>query len=242
VIFPQWPAPGRVRAASTTRLGGVSAGAYDSFNLATHVGDAEAAVRENRARLRQQLKLPAEPLWLNQVHGSDVAEVEDTAAGLCPAADASIGRASGRVCAVMTADCLPVLLCDRGGTVVAAAHAGWRGLAGGVLETTVDSLGVEPQYLLAWLGPAIGPAAFEVGPEVRAAFVDVHAPAAAAFEPQRNGRWLADIYRLARIRLAAAGVDAVYGGGFCTFADRERFYSFRRDKVTGRMVSLIWLE
>jgi YfiH family protein len=242
VIFPQWPAPGCVRAASTIRAGGVSDAPYDSFNLATHVGDAEAAVQANRARLRQRLRLPAEPLWLNQVHGKRIVEAGNAAVGACPSADASFGRSTGGVCAVMTADCLPVLLCDRAGSVVAAAHAGWRGLAGGVLEATVASLGVEPRQLLAWLGPAIGPAAFEVGSEVRAAFSDVHAAAAAAFVLQPNGRWLADIYHLARIRLAAAGVDAVYGGGSCTFTDRARFYSFRRDKITGRMVSLIWLE
>jgi YfiH family protein len=224
------------------RAGGVSDPPYDSFNVATHVGDAEAAVQANRARLRQRLRLPAEPLWLNQVHGNAVVETDAAAAAACPAADASFSRGAGGVCAVMTADCLPVLLCDRQGSVVAAAHAGWRGLAGGVLEATVASLGVEPRQLLAWLGPAIGPAAFEVGAEVRAAFADVHAAAAAAFVARPDGRWLADIYHLARIRLAAAGIESVYGGGFCTFTDAARFYSFRRDKITGRMVSLIWLE
>lgn len=240
MIYPQWPAPANVRAVSTTRQGGASEPPYDSLNLAGHVGDAAAAVQENRRRLRRQLHLPAEPLWLEQVHGARVVEVGASAPQ--PSADASFSRRPGAVCAVMTADCLPALFCDLDGSVVAAAHAGWRGLAGGVLEATVAALGVDPARLLVWLGPAIGPGAFEVGAEVREAFVAGHAQAATAFVAQPDGRWLADLYALAGIRLRAAGVTAIHGGGFCTFSERERFYSFRRDRVTGRMASLIWLD
>ena len=239
MIFPDWPAPASVRCASTTRTGGVSEPPYDSLNLAVHVGDAAPAVAENRARLRRHLQLPGEPLWLEQVHGCRVVDV--SGAGECTAADASVSRERGRVCVVMTADCLPVLFCDRAGTEVAAAHAGWRGLAAGVLEATVDTLGSPPDTLMAWLGPAIGPGAFEVGAEVREAFTAVHPQAADAFVARPDGRWLADIYALARIRLQAAGVVDVYGGGYCTFSDPQRFYSFRREPVTGRMASLIWL-
>lgn len=239
MILPQWPAPASVKCASTTRAGGISAAPYASFNLAEHVGDVASAVAENRAHLQRQLQLPAEPLWLDQVHGSRVVSSAD--AGHRPAADASVSREPGRVCAVMTADCLPVLFCDRAGTAVAAAHAGWRGLAAGVLEATVEALAVAPEMLLAWLGPAIGAQAFEVGDEVREAFTRLHAQAGAAFVSRPNGRWLADIYRLARMRLQGAGVTAVYGGGYCTYSDARRFYSFRRERVTGRMASLIWL-
>ena len=240
MIYPDWPAPARVMAVTTTRQGGVSAAPFDTLNLAGHVGDRAEAVRHNRELLRQRLRLPAEPLWLEQVHGRGVVAC-DSAAGL-PTADAGYTRARGVVCAVLTADCLPVLFCDRQGTRVAAAHAGWRGLAGGVLESTLEALDAAPEDLLVWLGPAIGPQAFEVGAEVRRAFIEQHATARDAFSAQPNGRWLADLYRLARIRLAALGVRALYGGGFCTFSDRERFYSYRRDPVTGRMASLIWLD
>jgi YfiH family protein len=239
-MYPHWPAPAHVKAVSTTRSGGVSQSPYDSLNLADHVGDDRTAVGENRRRLRQREALPAEPLWLNQVHGNRV--VDAASGGQQPSADASFSRQPGVVCAVMTADCLPVLFCDRAGSAVAAAHAGWRGLAAGVLEATVDALGVPPGQLLAWLGPAIGPDAFEVGAEVRESFIAEQAQAAAAFVARPNGRWLADLYQLARLRLQAAGVSALYGGGFCTYADRARFYSFRRDRTTGRMASLIWLE
>jgi YfiH family protein len=240
MIYPHWPAPDRVRAVTTTRSGGVSLPPYDSLNLAEHVGDASAAVHENRRRLRQQLELPAEPVWLNQVHGTRV--VDAAGCPQHPTADASFSQRSGAVCAVMTADCLPVLFCDRGGSAVAAAHAGWRGLAAGVLEATVAALAIEPEQLLVWLGPAIGPAAFEVGAEVRERFVARQASAVSAFVARANGQWLADIYQLARIRLQAAGVNAIYGGGWCTYSDREQFYSFRRDRTTGRTASLIWLE
>jgi YfiH family protein len=238
VITPDWPAPERVRAFTTTRRGGVSRPPYDSLNLGDHVGDEPQAVAENRRRLRRGLALPAEPRWLSQVHGSCSVDAVQAAAGC--RADAAYTAEEGVVCAVLTADCLPLLLCDRQGRRVAAVHAGWRGLLEGVIEQTVARMGVG-DGLLAWLGPAIGPQAFEVGEEVRTAFVAVDAAAGDAFVPSASGRWLADLYRLARQRLARAGVLAVYGGDLCTFSDAERFYSYRRDGRTGRMASLIWL-
>lgn len=236
-ITPNWPAPVNVCAISTTRHGGVSTGAYASLNLGGHVGDNADSVARNRALLRQHL--PAEPLWLKQVHDTVVA-VADHACGT-PEADAGIARRPHKICAVLTADCLPLLLCDQAGTVVAAAHAGWRGLAAGVIENTIAAMDADPATLLAWLGPAIGPNAFEVGDEVRAIFMARDAAAIDAFVPHAPGKWLADIYRLAKIRLARCGVTQVYGGDFCTFQDRERFFSYRRDKTSGRMASLIWL-
>ena len=212
---------------------------YDTFNLASHVGDDPRAVAANRAHLREALKLPAEPVWLKQVHGVQVVDV--TNAGNEPEADGSYASKPGAMCAVLTADCLPVLLCDRQGAKVAALHAGWRGLAGGVIEAGVKALNVPGGELLVWLGPAIGPETFEVGEEVCAAFVRLDPAAERAFRQQAGGKFLADIYLLARQRLAALGVTAVYGGGMCTVRDRERFYSYRRDGATGRMASLIWL-
>ena len=239
-IVPDWPAPPRVRACTSTRSGGHSSAPYAGFNLGDHVGDDPAAVAANRRLLAAELELPAQPRWLRQVHGCAV--LDAAAEGADCTADAVLARGPGRVCAVLTADCLPLLLCDRAGTRVAAVHAGWRGLAAGVIEAAVERLGRPPSELLAWLGPAIGPDAFEVGPEVRAAFVRSDPAAADAFVPVRPGHWLADIYRLARLRLAALGVGLVSGGDYCTVSDPERFYSFRRDGVTGRMASLIWLE
>jgi len=212
---------------------------YDTFNLASHVGDDPRAVAANRAHLREALKLPAEPVWLKQVHGVQVVDV--TNAGNEPEADGSYASKPGAMCAVLTADCLPVLLCDRQGAKVAALHAGWRGLAGGVIEAGVKALNVPGGELLVWLGPAIGPETLEVGEEVCAAFVRLDPAAERAFRQQAGGKFLADIYLLARQRLAALGVTAVYGGGMCTVRDRERFYSYRRDGATGRMASLIWL-
>jgi YfiH family protein len=239
MIEPDWPAATSVKSLTTTRQGGVSQGPYASLNLADHVGDAADDVQRNRLTIQRRLSLPKPPVWLRQLHSDRV--VDAAHCEQCPCADASFAAQAQVVCAVLTADCLPVLFCDRAGTRVAAAHAGWRGLAAGVLESTVRALDIEPQRLLAWLGPAIGPAVFEVGGEVRRSFVDRQAEAARAFLPRANGRWLADLYELARIRLLAVGVSAVYGGGLCTFSDRERFYSYRRDGVTGRMASLIWL-
>ena len=231
-----WPAPERVRSCITTRAGGVSQAPFDCFNLGDHVGDQLEAVTENRRRLN--LELGCVPAWLQQVHGTQVVEADPLQV---LEADASWTATPGIASAVLTADCLPVLFCDRAAPRVAAAHAGWRGLANGVLEETVRALGLPPEQLLAWLGPAIGPQAFEVGAEVREVFLDSHARAAEAFVPSRNpGRYMADIYQLARIRLAACGVTAVYGGGGCTFSD-PRFYSYRRAPQTGRFASLIWL-
>ncbi len=239
VIRPDWPAPENVRAFTTTRAGGVSIGPCASFNLGDHVGDDPRAVAENRARLRKEFKLPADPVWLTQVHGNTAVEAAIVTAGVT--ADASFATQPGVVCAVLTADCLPVLLCDRAGTRAGIAHAGWRGLAAGVIESTVAALGEPRGELMAWLGPAIGPAAFEVGTEVRAAFTMRDPGAACAFQAGRPGHWFADIYQLARRRLHALGVHAVYGGDLCTFTDSARFYSYRRDGACGRMASLIWM-
>lgn len=236
----EWPAPTNVRTASTLRTGGVSAVPFDSLNLGAHVGDAPESVRANRQRLAQALQLPNAPCWLNQVHGTRVVEAGTWVTP--PQADACIARSAGQVCVVMTADCLPVLICSRDGDRVAAAHAGWRGLAGGILESTVSSLGLPGSQLMAWLGPAIGPQVFEVGDEVRIAFMAKEAAAAQAFKPSyRAGHWLADLYLLARQELARLGVQAVYGGGLCTYSDEARFFSYRRESRTGRMASLIWL-
>lgn len=230
LIVPDWPAPANVRALVTTRGCG---------NLATHVGEDPAAVAAARARLRRLL--PAEPLWLTQVHGTCCVRADDAPAGV--EADASVSSISGMVCAVLTADCLPVLLCDEAGTVVAAAHAGWRGLAAGVVESAVAAMALPGERLMAWLGPAIGPAAFEVGDEVRTAFLAADAGAAAAFVPGAPGKWFCDIYLLARRRLAALGVTRVFGGGRCTVSEGGRFFSYRRerDQGGGRMASLVWL-
>ncbi len=247
MIYPDWPAPARVQAVSTTRQGGVSQGPWAGLNLADHVGDDPQAVQENRRMLHDTLKLSSAPLWLRQVHGNRVVLLDLPDAGVAgvplaaPEADAGVSRVPGRVSVVLTADCLPVLFCDRAGCCVAAAHAGWRGLVAGVLESTVQAMRVDPGELLAWLGPAIGPQAFEVGDEVRTAFVDRHPQAVEAFLPRSGHRWLADLYRLARIRLKALGVSAIYGGDHCTFTENEVFYSYRREGVTGRMASLIWL-
>lgn len=226
----------------TTRQGGVSSAPWDSFNLGDHVGDDPQHVVANRARLRENL--PADPQWLKQVHG---ARVVDAGVASDLEADAAFTRRPATICAVLTADCLPVLFCDRGGSVVAAAHAGWRGLADGVLEATVATMGVAPGEILAWMGAAIGPRAFEVGDEVRQVFVRQQAEAASAFTPQPSSgestqKWLADIYQLARLRLTHAGVTSIYGGGRCTYAEPGEFFSYRRDGVTGRMAALIWLE
>lgn len=243
-LLARWPAPAGIHALQTTRAGGVSPAPYDTLNLGGNTGDEPAHVAENRRRLREQLGLPSEPLWLRQVHGVTVQEAVNIAAEP-PCADAACTTQAGVVCAVLTADCLPVLFCSDDGQWLAAAHAGWRGLAAGVLEATLARASRPPARLLAWLGAAIGPAHFEVGPEVRAAFVQVHEEDAMAFAPGHDGRWQADLYQLARLRLARAGVSRVYGGGLCTYADAQRFYSFRRAchrqaPETGRMATLIW--
>lgn len=239
-ILPDWPAPKNIRAAVTTRLGGVSQPPYTSFNLAAHVGDDPTAVRENRTRLRTTLAFPAEPLWLKQVHGTTV--VHAAQVGVEPEADGAFSAQPGVVCAVLTADCLPVLLCNRQGTKVAALHAGWRGLAGGVIEAGVKALSMPGNELLAWLGPAIGPEKFEVGAEVRAVFMQHDPQAESAFQLTRDGKYLADIYMLARQRLQKLGLTGVYGGQLCTVTESARFFSYRREGVTGRMATLIWID
>lgn len=236
-LTADWPAPTNVRTCVTTRLGGHSESVWRGFNLGDHVGDDPAHVAANRVELERDLG--CRPAWLKQVHGIDVCRADPSR--VCEA-DASWTDEAGVACTIMTADCLPALFCTRDGARVAAAHAGWRGLLDGVLEQTVAALGGAAADVLVWLGPAIGPAAFEVGAEVREAFMAADPLAVCAFVPSgRDGHWLADIYQLARQRLAAAGVESVYGGGECTFSDVERFYSYRRDGQTGRMASLIWI-
>jgi polyphenol oxidase len=299
-ITLDWPAPPRVRAAFTLRSGGVSLSPYDSLNVGAHVGDAVDAVRENRRRVRNTLQLPAEPVWLQQVHGTDVVDldvlgtsiaereaktVQTGAPGLpqrggamksaaeatpsgalrvadaigpgsehphdggavpfvsgTPRGDAAVARVAGRVCVIQVADCMPVLFAARDGSAVGAAHAGWRGLAGGVIEQTVRKLGVPPAALLAWLGPTISQQHFEVGDDVRTAFVSGDAGAASAFVANMRGRWQCDLYALARRRLAGLGVNNVFGGGWCTYGEAARFFSFRRNGQCGRMAALIWLQ
>ena len=239
-ITPQWPAPARVRAVMTTRAGGTSPAPFDSLNLGTRAGDAIDNVLQNRARLRESL--PADPRWLRQVHGAGV--VNAATALDEPEADAAFARQPGDVCAALVADCMPVLLCDRTGTTVAVAHAGWRGMSGGVIEATIAAMNTPPEELMAWLGPAIGPDHFEVGDDVLQAFVarDPAAMAAFARYPGRPGKWLCDLDLLARQRLHAAGVRRVHGGGFCTVGD-ARFFSHRHDHgKSGRMAALIWIE
>jgi polyphenol oxidase len=268
LIEPDWPAPARVRSAFTLRTGGVSGAPYDSLNVGAHVGDVSTAVEENRRRVRERLRFPWEPVWLQQVHGVEVADLDvgapapvgrvDAGAELrasalgaeaaLPAAsgparaDAAVTRTPGRVCVIQVADCMPVLFAARDGSAVGAAHAGWRGLAGGVLEETVRHLGVPAAQLVAWLGPTIGQQHFEVGDEVRAAFVSHDPDAASAFESNARGRWQCDLYSLARRRLSGLGVRSISGGGWCTYADAARFFSYRRDGQCGRMAALIWME
>ena len=238
--MPAWPAPAHIKALITTRHGGVSTGPYGSFNFGMHVGDDAAAVMENRRRLTAML--PRAPVWLQQVHGTRVLRADDWAQSASAGeADAVQTAAVDRPCAVMMADCLPVLFCDQAGTEVAAAHAGWRGLCAGVLENTVAAMSAKPELLMAYLGPAIGPAEFEVGREVRDAFMAVEERAAAAFTPRATaGKYYADIYALARQRLERAGVTQIYGGNYCTVTEAARFFSYRRDVTTGRMAALIW--
>ena len=238
-ILPEWDQPAGVHSLISTRSGGISTGVYSGLNFGDHVGDEPERVAANRNLLLA--RIGARPVWLGQVHGVRVVDAADFPPGSpVPQADAAFTRKPGVACAVMTADCLPVLMCDESGTVVAAAHAGWRGLLAGVLENTVLAMEVPGVRLMACLGPAIGPQAFTVGDEVRNAFVAADAAAAAAFVSWADGFWLADLYALARQRLARAGVQRVAGGGFCTYSDPQRFFSYRRDGRTGRMVSVIW--
>jgi YfiH family protein len=239
----EWRLPPGVRAAFTTRQGGASAAPWDSFNLGVHVKDAHEAVSATRARLKSLLSLPSEPLWLSQVHGVDVFDLDKARDLLAPpTADAAIAHERGRVCAIMVADCLPVLFASRDGSRIGAAHAGWRGLCAGVIEAAIDAMRLPGERVLAWLGPAIGPAHYEVGEEVRAAFLARDARAAAAFVPSRTGHWRLDLYAVARQRLADRGVTRVHGGGFCTYADAARFPSWRRERTAERFAAFVWLE
>src|SRR5262245_11876341 len=237
-ILPDWPAPPNVRAFVTTRAGGTSGGSYESLNLGLRTADDPAAVAANRAALRSLL--PGEPVWLRQVHGNRVIDAD--LPPVAREADAAGARNAGTICAVLVADCVPVLLADRAGSTVAVAHAGWRGLASGVIENTLSAMRCPPEDLLAFLGPGIGPRAFEVGSDVRDAFLASDPDAGNAFVPHAPGKWLADLFSLARRRLARSGVPGVFGGGLCTYSDPARFFSHRRNPATGRMAALIWKE
>lgn len=239
-IAADWPAPPGVHAGQTLRGGGVSVAPFDTLNLASHVGDLPPDVAENRRRLRSTLKLDGEPQWLRQVHGIDVVRLPATTTE--PQADAAWTTQPGVSCAVLTADCLPVLFSATDGSVVAAAHAGWRGLSHGVLEATLAAMATPPTQLQAWLGAAIGPTAFEVGPEVHACFVDEDAALADCFRRGNGDRWYADLYALARARLRRAGLTAIYGGNHCSYNEPAAYFSYRRDARCGRMASLIWID
>lgn len=244
LLVPDWAAPATVRACVTQRRGGgagISQPPFDAFNLGDRCGDAAEAVAHNRAALQRIAGLPTSPCWLSQVHGIAVQRFERPDDSR-PEADAAVTAVPGVVLAVLTADCLPLLLCADDGSEVAAVHAGWRGLAQGVIEATLGAMGTAPSRLLAWLGPAAGAQAYEVGSEVRDAFVVRDSQAASAFSPTRPGHWLADLALLARLRLRAAGVARVAGGGDCTISQPERFFSHRRDGRGGRMASLVWIE
>jgi len=239
-VVPDWNAPSGVRAFVTTRHGGTSTGAYASMNLGTRSGDDPVAVARNR-RIVHDL-LPSTPRWMAQVHGTHVADLDRMSDAQVPAADAVVLGARGLVGVVLTADCMPLFLCDRGGKRAGVAHAGWRGMASGIIESAVHALNVAPAEVVAWMGPTIGPAAFEVGPEVREAFLAADPEAQAAFAPHTPGKYLADLYALARRRLERAGVAEVSGGGFCTYREPDRFFSYRREKMSGRMGAFIWME
>ncbi|WKX25837.1 purine nucleoside phosphorylase YfiH [Tatumella ptyseos] len=239
LIVPNWSVPSTVRAVSTTRLGGVSGSPWQALNLGSHVGDELRAVTKNRELLTEIAQLPSEPFWLNQIHSQRVVEAAVASTEMIDA-DASFTRAAGKVCIVMTADCLPVLFTNRQGTQVAAAHAGWRGLCDGILENTVDTFDCSPEEIITWVGPAIGPDAFEVGAEVREAFIQTHHAAEQCFITHGN-KYLANLPKLAELRLQHAGVNAIYHSHRCTFSEPEQFFSYRRDGQTGRMASLIWI-
>jgi len=239
-IYPDWLAPDNIKAFTTTRLSGYSQGVYAGLNLASHVNDDMASVEKNRQLLIDQLALPAQPVWLDQVHGVGVVNASTVLPPVV--ADASYTDQPNTICTVLTADCLPVLICNRQGTKVAAAHAGWRGLLAGIVEATVHVLQEPAENILVWLGPAIGSTAFEVGSEVRDAFINDMPETAVAFKTGRPGHYLADIYQLAKIRLNKIGIVSVSGGYYCTYTESKRFYSYRRDGDTGRIASMIWME
>lgn len=239
-IVPDWDAPPRVRAFVTTRQGGVSTGAYASMNLGSRGGDDPAHVARNRLIVRELL--PSTPRWMAQVHGIAVVDLDRIGGDEAPTADAAVVGAPGRVGAVLIADCMPLFLCERAGRRAALAHAGWRGMAGGVIENAVRALGSSPADVVAWMGPTIGPTAFEVGPEVRDAFLASDPDAGGAFKAHVPGKYMADLYALAGRRLERCGVGAISGGGFCTYREPERFFSYRREKASGRMGAFIWME
>jgi YfiH family protein len=252
-IVPNWPAPSHVKALTTLRTGGVSAKPFDNFNLGDHVGDNPDTVQENRKRLILEGNLPKAPCWISQVHGIEVINLDDYASWIAkhphsvPTADASISFKPRQVSSVLTADCLPLLLCDKRGTQVAAVHAGWRGLAQGVIQATVAKFNCDSADILAWMGPAIGPNAFEVGLDMKEAFTMKGDEA--AFKAQgkdnkdnKSPKWTADLYALARIRLQSLGITEIYGGDHCTYTEEDKFFSFRRSNPTGRQATLIWLE
>lgn len=246
VLRPLWPAPPGVHAACTLRDGGVSVAPYASLNLGTHVGDLPDAVARNRAIVRAGLQLPGEPLWLAQVHGNLVVDADTFSAAerldAAPSGDAAVTHHAGQALAVLVADCLPVLMARADGSGVAVAHAGWRGLATGVLEAAATSLGAPSADLIAWMGPAIGPHHFEVGDEVRGQLCETDARAAAAFVRNARNRWQCDLFRLARQRLERLNVRSIHGGDHCTFTEAASFFSYRREGVTGRIAALIWIE
>ncbi len=235
-IKPDWPAADQIHAAVTLRTGGFSQGAYQSLNPAVHVNDDVEKVYQNRQKLTQMLKLPAEPAWLQQIHSNRVITLD--AEHRLQQADASYTDQSGRVCTVLTADCLPLLLCSQDGSEIAAVHAGWRGLLAGIISNTVQLF--KSKAIMVWLGPAIGPDCFEVGPEVETAFTKKSIYFNSAFKPTAYNKFLADIYQLARIEFSMLDIQQIYGGNFCTVSDKQRFYSYRRDGETGRMATLIW--
>ncbi|WGL99057.1 purine nucleoside phosphorylase YfiH [Arsenophonus sp. aPb] len=241
LIYPNWPQPETVMACSTTRIGGDSLPPYDSFNLGLHVGDQARLVKQNRNSLMKIAQLPTQPSWLNQVHGTRIIDLAKQKKGNLQA-DAAYSCELGQVCVVMTADCLPVLLCNEQGTEIAAVHAGWRGLCDGILEKAIKQFKSPVYSIMAWLGPAIGAEKFEVGSEVRSAFIEHSAELAQGFKAFEQGKYLADLYLLARLKLNAMGVQHIYGGTYCTMSEPTRFFSYRRDGVTGRMASLIWLK
>ncbi|MES2998253.1 MAG: peptidoglycan editing factor PgeF [Pseudomonadota bacterium] len=239
LITPDWPAPPWIKAATTTRRGGFSDPPFDSLNLSLTVGDNPDSVIQNQKLLKSSLGLPKNPLWLKQVHGNKAVSANSALIDLV--ADATYSQESHVVCAVQTADCLPLLVCSRTRYCIAAIHAGWKGLASGIIENSIKSLDCSADDLLVWLGPAIGPQAFVVGAEVVKAFIEKDHEAKAAFRQIGNNHWQANLYQLAKRRLAILGVKAIYGGNYCTYTDKDQFFSFRRDKVTGRMASLIWI-
>ncbi|MBV2128870.1 peptidoglycan editing factor PgeF [Arsukibacterium indicum] len=240
MLTPDWPAPHNVKAVCSTRSGGCSTGQYQSLNLGAHVGDNALAVSRNRQLFQNWAKMPGPPVWLNQTHSTDCITLVSEMHPGCDA-DASFSNQPGLVCTVMTADCLPVLICNEAGTEIAAVHAGWRGLCDGVIENTMR-LFSKPSGCMAWLGPAISQPVFEVGAEVRAAFIQQDPQAASAFIAGKQDKWLADLYLLARQRLAHSGLTMVYGGQYCTYQQPADFFSYRRDGLTGRMAAAIWLE